>query len=334
MSHLSPALRILVLVALASLPFANGAEAGLADNAGSALSSFGRFSPAQRVQYYSFDGDNYCWYDDGWNGPGWYWCGDEWYSDYGWGGPYGWNGWGGGYLIRRHGRHGVGVWHSGAPKVYRSVAPSHGLRAGGAGQFPLPSGALGRRNLGHGPGASSGLGAGGVRVAPGFPAGGAPVSPGFTGSDPMGVAAAVFIGSAARELRVSTRLLHVVLLAAAVFTDLAGAEASGAVAARSWAATAAAIAERPPALSASSSKTIRSAIKNSRPAHQLGDAVAVVEPREENCEKQVEQAEPDEAAADREPDGAPRDKGWLGEGVPGPPQERLTRVKAALDPLG
>ena len=114
MSHLSPALRVLVLVALASLPFANGAEAGLADNAGSALSSFGRFSPAQRVQYYSFDDANYCWYDDGWNGPGWYWCGDEWYSGYGWGGPYGWNGWGGGYLIRRHGRHGIGVWHSGA----------------------------------------------------------------------------------------------------------------------------------------------------------------------------------------------------------------------------
>ncbi len=186
MSHLSPALRVLVLVALASLPFANGAEAGLADNAGSALSSFGRFSPLQTVQYYSFDDADYCWYDDAWNGPGWYWCGDEWDSGYGWGGPYGWNGWGGGYLIRRHGRHGMGVWHSGPPKVYRGVQPSQGLRAGGAGQFPLPSGPLGRRNFGHGPGASSGLGAGGVRAAPGFPAGGAPVSPGFTGSESHG----------------------------------------------------------------------------------------------------------------------------------------------------
>jgi hypothetical protein len=42
-----------------------------------------------------FGGHKHCWYADGWNGPGWYWCG---YSDgkhkgKGWGGPEGYRGW-------------------------------------------------------------------------------------------------------------------------------------------------------------------------------------------------------------------------------------------------
>ena len=31
---------------------------------------------------------------DGWNGPGWYWCGYAWRRGYGWGGGYGYHGWG------------------------------------------------------------------------------------------------------------------------------------------------------------------------------------------------------------------------------------------------
>src|SRR3954449_13524292 len=45
-----------------------------------------------RVQYF-WGGKRYCWYDEGWNGSGWYWCG---YSDrpkLGWGGPKGFRGW-------------------------------------------------------------------------------------------------------------------------------------------------------------------------------------------------------------------------------------------------
>src|SRR5262245_32696422 len=38
-------------------------------------------------------GRRYCWYDFGWNGPGWYWCGDPWRTGFGWGGPRGWNNW-------------------------------------------------------------------------------------------------------------------------------------------------------------------------------------------------------------------------------------------------
>jgi hypothetical protein len=41
-------------------------------------------------------GRNYCWYDGGWRGPGWYWCGYAYRRGLGWGGPVGWHGWAGG----------------------------------------------------------------------------------------------------------------------------------------------------------------------------------------------------------------------------------------------
>ena len=95
--------RFLALSALALLSFAvaNGAEAAVI---GSALSSFGRSSPAQTVQ---FGGAN-CYYADGWNGRGWYQCGDEWNDGFGWIGPFNTFG---DPAIRRHHRHGVVVSH-------------------------------------------------------------------------------------------------------------------------------------------------------------------------------------------------------------------------------
>jgi hypothetical protein len=49
-------------------------------------------------------GHDYCWYDDGWNGPGWYWCGLT--SGIGWGGGYGWHHWHGGHpSAYYHGAH-------------------------------------------------------------------------------------------------------------------------------------------------------------------------------------------------------------------------------------
>jgi hypothetical protein len=44
------------------------------------------------VQFF-FGGYNYCFYDNGWHGPGWYWCGYGWRRGYGWGGGYGFRGW-------------------------------------------------------------------------------------------------------------------------------------------------------------------------------------------------------------------------------------------------
>lgn len=43
---------------------------------------------------YLFGGHRYCWYPDGWRGPGWYWCGYAHRDGLGYGGREGWNGWG------------------------------------------------------------------------------------------------------------------------------------------------------------------------------------------------------------------------------------------------
>src|SRR5579863_3601829 len=53
-----------------------------------------------------FGGHNYCWYDDGWSGPGYYWCGYGYYHGYGYGGGEGWHG------CRDH-RHFAGQEHRG-----------------------------------------------------------------------------------------------------------------------------------------------------------------------------------------------------------------------------
>jgi hypothetical protein len=44
-------------------------------------------------EYYWFDSHRYCWYDFGWRGPGWYWCGYGLSAGIGWGGPIGWHFW-------------------------------------------------------------------------------------------------------------------------------------------------------------------------------------------------------------------------------------------------
>ena len=43
--------------------------------------------------HYVWAGKGYCWYDDGWNGAGWYRCGYASRSGKGWGGPQGWHDW-------------------------------------------------------------------------------------------------------------------------------------------------------------------------------------------------------------------------------------------------
>ena len=58
----------------------------------------------ENVQFF-WNGYDYCWYDDGWNGPGWYRCGMDLQSGIGWGGGYGWHNWRGGH---RGGRGGGG----------------------------------------------------------------------------------------------------------------------------------------------------------------------------------------------------------------------------------
>jgi hypothetical protein len=66
-----------------------------------------------QVGVYSWGGHPYCWYYNGWHGPGWYRCGYPWRTGYGWGGVWGWNGWvgpGAGWWTWGHG-HGYHDWH-------------------------------------------------------------------------------------------------------------------------------------------------------------------------------------------------------------------------------
>jgi hypothetical protein len=65
-----------------------GAETGLVDQVA--------------VRVYVHEGRRYCFYFDGWHGPGWYRCGFAWRRGIGWGGVYGWNSWTYGPYERRH----------------------------------------------------------------------------------------------------------------------------------------------------------------------------------------------------------------------------------------
>ncbi len=60
------------------------------------------FNVVENAQFF-YGGHNYCFYLDGWHGPGWYWCGYAFRRGYGWGGPEGWHGWHRGEY-RRHER--------------------------------------------------------------------------------------------------------------------------------------------------------------------------------------------------------------------------------------
>jgi hypothetical protein len=81
-----------------ALPLAGSAEAAM----GGVLPST-QVLPIEQAQFF-FLGHNFCWYDYGWQGPGWYWCNYAWRSGYGWGGGEGWRGWNRGQWHHHHGQ--------------------------------------------------------------------------------------------------------------------------------------------------------------------------------------------------------------------------------------
>jgi len=99
----------LVAMALAATALTVKAEAMPLGGLGSAADSLGSVEKSQ----YFYGGRNYCWYPDGWHGPGFYWCGYAFRPGFGWGGPIGWRGWhhGGprrGIVVGPRGGHGMG----------------------------------------------------------------------------------------------------------------------------------------------------------------------------------------------------------------------------------
>jgi hypothetical protein len=116
-----------IIAATAALATAGGASAGVtpafaaADPSAQLITAV--YNPAAPVTLektaWFWGGYNYCWYAGGWRGPGYYWCGYAWRRGFGWGGPIGWHGWGGGGWRGggwRGGWHGGGWrggWHGG-----------------------------------------------------------------------------------------------------------------------------------------------------------------------------------------------------------------------------
>ena len=94
------------LAGAALLPFSDAAEAGIADGV-VASHPFLQLMPVEKTQFF-FGGRNYCFYYDGWHGPGFYWCGYAYREGLGYGGGEGWNGWRGGGGGRRDGHDGGG----------------------------------------------------------------------------------------------------------------------------------------------------------------------------------------------------------------------------------
>lgn len=149
----------LALASSLAIPLANTAEAAIADGAlGARLGSI-QIAPIEDAQFV-FGGRNYCWYDDAWQGPGWYWCGYAWRHGYGWGGGYGFHGWRGGHAggYYGHGGYGHGGYgHGGYGHGGVHVSGGHG--GGGHDGGAHVGGAHG--GGGHGGGAHVGGGHGG-----------------------------------------------------------------------------------------------------------------------------------------------------------------------------
>ena len=104
----------------------------------------------------------YCWYDDGWHGPGWYWCDNYLTPGIGWGGGYGWHGWRGGHRgeRREHRRRDGGKQPSGGLKSKAGVKSFKSSGGSGVKSF-RSSGGGGLKSSGGGKGGGGGGGGGG-----------------------------------------------------------------------------------------------------------------------------------------------------------------------------
>jgi hypothetical protein len=58
-----------------------------------AIAVSGSFFSATAKEDFVYKGHKHCWSDQGWKGPGWYWCGYEKKEGKGWGGPEGYRNW-------------------------------------------------------------------------------------------------------------------------------------------------------------------------------------------------------------------------------------------------
>ncbi len=99
-------------------------NANILDDLGTLLGSF--LGIPQFTDEY---GQKYCWYDDGWQGPGWYLCGFNQSYGSGWGGGEGWRGYDRSWRERNRGQ-----W--GQPNL--QFDPAHPYAPPGPNYIPVP----------------------------------------------------------------------------------------------------------------------------------------------------------------------------------------------------
>lgn len=88
MRSLNMALAGALIAGVSLIGSAQAAPVGLPDGTRAAID---RLSVVETAHMWG--NQDYCWYEDGWNGAGWYQCGYAGRKNYGWGGAYGWHGW-------------------------------------------------------------------------------------------------------------------------------------------------------------------------------------------------------------------------------------------------
>ncbi len=100
MRKLSIALTAATALVVGVSLFEGSTQAAVVAGSNGILAGAETLNPMQNAQVYMWEGRRHCWYDNGWNGPGWYWCGYALRRGLGWGGGYGWHGWRGGHMGR------------------------------------------------------------------------------------------------------------------------------------------------------------------------------------------------------------------------------------------
>ena len=125
-----------VSAAFAVASFISG-QAGAMPVGGAGKAALEQVDVIEQAQY-TYEGKDYCWYDDGWNGPGWYVCGEYTVKGVGWGGGAGWHGWSHSSSTVVHGRtvHGrtviTGSGRTGGGRTGGNVSGRTGGRTGHA----------------------------------------------------------------------------------------------------------------------------------------------------------------------------------------------------------
>jgi hypothetical protein len=142
-------------VALSASAFAIKAEAAPLSGSGLGQAADG-LSTIEQTQFI-YLGREYCWYPDGWRGPGFYWCGYNYRRGLGWGGGYGWRGWRGGGGPRVYGGGGGGGWMGGGGGGWMGGGGGGGWMGGGGGPMGFGGGGGGGFMGGGGGGPMSGF---------------------------------------------------------------------------------------------------------------------------------------------------------------------------------